>query len=324
MQPPKVISTDFLSTKPPPIYVAGLGRGATAFTTRSDIGLARPAPDMPDRSMPEEERYDENHKFDEFEGNEAGLFASVESDDDEDKEADAVWVAIDKRMDSRRKERRETRVKEEIENYRASNPKIYYGAVCRFEEEIVRIVKAIQEKEHAWIKDFTAVGEERGTVLSLKLDRLSESVSGSKMVDSEGYLTELKSKKIISYAEVYDINKAKLLHKSFTQTNPRQPHGWIAAARLEKMAAKLELDGVTKSRVLRKGFDHVPDSVRLWKAPRRWVELASEDDARLLLQRAVECCPLHVDLWLALSHIYRKSLSLHQATYHIHFPCIYE
>ena len=41
---------EFLNTKPPPNYVAGLGRGATGFTTRSDIGSARAAPDLPDRS----------------------------------------------------------------------------------------------------------------------------------------------------------------------------------------------------------------------------------------------------------------------------------
>jgi len=33
----------FLSQAPPPGYVAGLGRGATGFTTRSDIGPARAA-----------------------------------------------------------------------------------------------------------------------------------------------------------------------------------------------------------------------------------------------------------------------------------------
>ena len=34
--------------KPPPSYVAGLGRGASGFTTRSDIGPAREAvPDAP-------------------------------------------------------------------------------------------------------------------------------------------------------------------------------------------------------------------------------------------------------------------------------------
>ncbi|XP_047971005.1 protein STABILIZED1-like [Salvia hispanica] len=428
--------TDFLNTKPPPNYVAGLGRGATGFTTRSDIGPARAAPDLPDRSAAaigapgapgvgrgrgkgageeeeeeeaEEKGYDENQKFDEFEGNDAGLFASAEYDD-EDKEADAVWEAIDNRMDSRRKDRREARLKEEIEKYRASNPKIteqfadlkrklytlstdewdsipeigdysQRNKKKRFESFVpvpdTLLEKARQEKEHVsaldpksraaggtetpWaqtpVTDLTAVGEGRGTVLSLKLDRLSDSVSGLTVVDPKGYLTDLKSMKITSDAEVSDINKARLLLKSVTQTNPKHPHGWIAAARLEEVAgklqaaqnlirkgceecpksedvwleacrlashvdakaviargvkaipnsvklwmqaAKLELEDVNKSRVLRKGLEHIPDSVRLWKAV---VELANEEDARLLLQRAVECCPLHVELWLALARL---------------------
>ncbi|XXG85542.1 hypothetical protein AAC387_Pa11g0601 [Persea americana] len=33
------------------------------------------------------------------------------------------------------------------------------------------------------------------------------------------------------------------------------------------------------------------------------VKLANEEDARLLLSRAVECCPLHVELWLALARL---------------------
>ncbi|PKI76848.1 hypothetical protein CRG98_002834 [Punica granatum] len=64
--------------------------------------------------------YDENYKFDEFEGNDMGVFASAKYDKD-DKEVDAVWEAINKRMDSQRKDRREVRLKQEIEKYRASN-----------------------------------------------------------------------------------------------------------------------------------------------------------------------------------------------------------
>lgn len=45
-------------------------------------------------------------------------------------------------------------------------------------------------------------------------------------------------------------------------------------------AAKLEHDNVNRSRVLREGIDHIPNSVQLWKAV---VELANEEDARLLL-----------------------------------------
>ena len=141
IQPPTIPKPrlDFLNSKPPPNYVAGLGRGATGFTTRSDIGPARAAPDLPDKSATtiggavapvvgrgrgkpgeeeeedegEDKGYDENQKFDEFEGNDVGLFALAEYDED-DKEVDAVWEAIDKRMDSRRKDRRDARLKEEI------------------------------------------------------------------------------------------------------------------------------------------------------------------------------------------------------------------
>lgn len=35
---------DFLSQQAPENYVAGLGRGATGFTTRSDLGPAREGP----------------------------------------------------------------------------------------------------------------------------------------------------------------------------------------------------------------------------------------------------------------------------------------
>lgn len=38
---------DFNSIPAPSSYVPGLGRGATGFTTRSDIGPARIAPEVP-------------------------------------------------------------------------------------------------------------------------------------------------------------------------------------------------------------------------------------------------------------------------------------
>ncbi|KAK1582318.1 hypothetical protein Q3G72_013950 [Acer saccharum] len=137
---PRKPHLDFLNSKPPANYVAGLGRGATGFTTRSDIGPARAAPNLPNQSATtiggvaslaaavgrgqrkhrdddgndndegDEKGYDENQKFDEFEGNDVGLFANSEYDED-DKEADAIWEAIDEGMDSRRKDRREAKLK---------------------------------------------------------------------------------------------------------------------------------------------------------------------------------------------------------------------
>ncbi|KAI3941813.1 hypothetical protein MKW98_030543 [Papaver atlanticum] len=411
---------DFLSSKPPPNYVAGLGPGATGFTTRSDIGTAaRIAPVLPGGvgrgrgkggedeggaeydEADEEKGYDENQAFDEFEGNDLGLLGTSAEDED-DIEADKIWKAIDERMESRKKDKKEAKLKQEIKEFNASNLKIteQFSDLKRKLEtvsaeewdsipeagELTRRIKkrrfepfvpvpdtllerAIQEQKRVTALDpkSRAAGgtetpwagtelnaEGRFTVLSLKLDRLSDSVSG---IDPKGYLTDLQSMKISSDAEISDIKKARLLLKSVIQTNPKHPPGWIAAARLEEvagkvqdarklirkgceecpksedvwseacrlsspdeakgvvardvkmipnsvklwmLAAKLEQNVENKCKVFRKGLEHIPNSVRLWKAV---VELSDEEDARLLLQRSVECCPWHIEFWIALARL---------------------
>ncbi|OWM72814.1 hypothetical protein CDL15_Pgr021120 [Punica granatum] len=77
-------------------------------------------PEFDEDDEGDDKGYDENRKFDEFEENDMGLFVSSEYDE-VDKEVDAVWETIDKMMDSRRKNRREARLKQEIEKYRALN-----------------------------------------------------------------------------------------------------------------------------------------------------------------------------------------------------------
>jgi hypothetical protein len=80
------------------------------------------------------------------------------------------------------------------------------------------------------IKGFSLVREQ---VLGLKLDKMSDSVSGQTVVDPRGFLTDLNSLKNPSQAEIGDIKKARLLLKSMITTNPNHGMGWIAAARLE-------------------------------------------------------------------------------------------
>ncbi|OWM74567.1 hypothetical protein CDL15_Pgr005147 [Punica granatum] len=77
-------------------------------------------PEFDEDDEGDDKGYDENWKFDEFEGNDMGVFVSAKYDED-DKEVDVVGEAIDKRMDSQRKYRREARLKQEIEKYCASN-----------------------------------------------------------------------------------------------------------------------------------------------------------------------------------------------------------
>ncbi|KAJ8649322.1 hypothetical protein MRB53_002345 [Persea americana] len=270
---------ELLSTKPSSNYVAGVGRGTTGFTTCSDmvptrssttVGLCRGHGIRP---YTEEDR---EEKLDEF-GNDFDLFASAEDEE----AADTVWEWIDRRIASRRKDRREARMKQEIQKNRALNPNIteqfsdlkrklstisakewdgipeicdylkrYKKMKKRFESFVpvpdTLLEKAIKEQKQVTSLDpnssttnLTAVGEGRGTMLSLKLDRISDSVTGLAVVDPKRYVIDLNSMKITSFSENMDNKKARRLFKSFTKTNPKHPSGWIGAARLEEAAGDM-------------------------------------------------------------------------------------
>ncbi|CAL9228663.1 unnamed protein product [Arabidopsis halleri] len=302
----------------PPHYVAGLGRGATGFTTRSDIGPARADGDV---------EADVNHKFDDFEGNDAGLFANAECDDG-DTEADAFWDAIDRKMDSGRKDRIEAKLKQEIENYRASNPKVseqfvdlkrklhtlsedewdsipeignysHRSKKKRFESFVPvpdtllqekGIVTALDPNSRA-AGDLTSVGEGRGLILSLKLDRLSDSLSGQTVVDPKGYLTDLKNMELTNDAEIFHISRARPLLKCITQSNPKNPNGWIAAARLEERAGKIKAARIQ----IQKGCNECPNYEDVWVEACR---LATPEDAKAVITMGVKKIPNSVKLWL--------------------------
>jgi pre-mRNA-processing factor 6 len=65
-------------------------------------------------------------------------------------------------------------------------------------------------------------------------------------------------------------------------------------------AADLESELKAKRKVFRKALENIPNSVRLWKAA---IELEEEEDARIMLTHAVECCSQSVELWLALARL---------------------
>lgn len=115
----------FLTQAAPENYVAGLGRGATGFTTRSDLGPARSGPSedqikdalakraaqlgqAPPTAYGAPEKKEENDEEDDrFQDpeNEVGLFANGAYDRDDD-EADRIYQEVDEKMERRRKHRR--------------------------------------------------------------------------------------------------------------------------------------------------------------------------------------------------------------------------
>ncbi|KAI1865874.1 uncharacterized protein JN550_008132 [Neoarthrinium moseri] len=114
---------DFLNMPAPENYVAGLGRGATGFTTRSDLGPAREGPsedqikealqkraaalgfgDAAGAKKDDDENDDAPERYQDPD-NEVGLFAGGVYDKEDD-EADRIYREVDEKMDRRRKIKR--------------------------------------------------------------------------------------------------------------------------------------------------------------------------------------------------------------------------
>jgi pre-mRNA-processing factor 6 len=153
---------DFLSQPAPENYVAGLGRGATGFTTRSDLGPAREGPsdeqlkdalakrakalelDAP-TAYGVKEKKDEDEDDERFQDpdNEVGLFANGLYDKDDD-EADRIYQEVDEKLEKRRRYRREAREQREREEYEAANPKISQQFA-----DAKRALSAVTEEEWA-------------------------------------------------------------------------------------------------------------------------------------------------------------------------------
>ncbi|KAI9337334.1 PRP1 splicing factor, N-terminal-domain-containing protein [Pilaira anomala] len=342
---------DFVGKPAPPNYVAGLGRGATGFTTRSDIGPAResggevdPAKVVAKEGDDEEERYQDPD-------NEVGLFSSAPYEED-DEEADRVWDMIDAKMDERRKARREAREREELARYRLERPKIsqqfadlkrqlssiddaewaaipevgdlvgknrrrnkqperftpmpdsiiaaardksqYETALDATEQKLGGIVSAAVNGANMtddMMTNFREIGQARDKVLGLKLDQVSDSVSGKTTIDPKGYLTDLNSVVVKSDAEIGDIKKARLLLNSVITTNPKHAPGWIAAARLEEVAGR----PVHARNTIAKGCEQCPKNEDVWLEAAR---LNNVENAKIILGDAVRHLPQSVKIWL--------------------------
>lgn len=135
------------------------------------------------------------------------------------------------------------------------------------------------------------LGAARGTVLGMSLDKMSDSVSGQTVVDPKGYLTSLGNTQIASSAEVGDINKARLLLKSVRDTNPKHGPGWIASARVEEAANKLN----KARKLIQEGCEICPDQEDVWLEAAR---LHPPAVAKSILATAVRRIPNSVKLFL--------------------------
>lgn len=327
-QLPPGVKIDFNALKPPPGYVPGVGRGAAGFTTRSDVGPSMPAPDMPlDAITTDDSKFDafmgndvgvfsSSQKGLDSEDKEAdAIWQSVDARMDERRRAKREAKA-EEGMETFRKENPNiseqfSDLKRQLAHVETSEweniPDIGdYTNKKRRMEQFVPVpdnmlamaadarasVSAVDVSSGgATTSDLTAIGEGRNTVVQLKLDKISDSVTGQTVVDPKGYLTDLKSVTLKSDAEISDIKKARLLLKSVINTNPKHAPGWIAAARLEEVAGKI----ADARQMSLKGCELCPGSEDVWIEAAR---LQTPENAKGILARGVASLPNSVNIWM--------------------------
>lgn len=323
----------FMGMPAPLGYVPGLGRGATGFTTRSDIGPAREVGDVSDeRHAPPKKKQEEQNQgqdedddedlndanYDEEFGYGGSLFKNDPYEKD-DEEADEIYAAIDKRQDEKRKERREKRFKEEVEKYRQERPKI--------QQQFSDLKRKLCEVSFDEWMSLPEVGDARNkrqrNPRSEKLTPIPDSVLAKTVMNNQqSTVLDSKEQKFGGLTTPYgglstptgDIDMKKigqarntLMDMKLTQVSDSvsgqtvvDPKGYLTD--LQSMLPNYggDINDIKKARLLLKSVRETnPGHPPAWIASARLEEVVGKmQTARNLIMNGTEMCPKSEDVWL--------------------------
>ncbi|CAL3967721.1 unnamed protein product [Diplocarpon coronariae] len=327
---------DFLSQQAPENYVAGLGRGATGFTTRSDLGPAREgpsedqikealakraaqlgaaAPTAYGATEKKEEENDDDERFQDPE-NEVGLFAGGAYDKDDD-EADRIYQEVDEKMDRRRKARREAREKAEQEEYERNNPKIQQQFA-----DLKRALTTVSDEDWAnlpEVGDLTGKNRRNKQALRQKFYAVPDSVIAGARDSSElgttvaddGPSGDGADGTMTNFADI-GAARDKVLKVKLDQASQGtdsvagsatniDPKGYLTSlAKSQVNEGEAQVGDIKRVRVLLESVIRTnPKHAPGWIAAARLEELAGKTvAARSVIARGCEFCPKSEDAWL--------------------------
>lgn len=322
--PPKL---SFLDMPAPAGYVPGLGRGATGFSTRADLGSAARS-GLAASGAPE----DDPDRFQD--PDDAGIFGGGNRDE-EDEEADRIYEAIDKRMEERNATKRAAREAREQQE-EAEQPQIanLFADAKRALAEVTAdewlnlpesgdqtrknkrariearanmrsynlsdtmlsgmrdqadVVGEVAEEAGGSTTDVRAISMAKDRILGLKLGGASDH---SNDVDAEGYVTSLNAMGGHSDAEMADIKKMRPFVESLIRSNPKSAPGWIAAVRLAELRKKPS----QAVQLAAQGCSNCPKSEDMWLES---IRVNDPANARVVAAQAVDRLPASVKIWQA-------------------------
>ncbi|KAI5807492.1 putative Pre-mRNA-splicing factor prp1 [Peziza echinospora] len=326
----------FLLEEAPANYVAGLGRGATGFTTRSDIGPAREGPSeeaikaaltrraellgqAPPTAYGAKEKKDDEEDDERYQDpeNEVGLFASGAYDEDDD-EADRIYQSVDDKMERRRKARREAREKAEREEYERKNPKIQQQF-----SDLKRALSTVSDDEWASLPevgDLTGRNRRARQALHQKFYAVPDSVIAAARdttqfgttVEDGGGSSDAADGTMTNFADI-GAAKNKVLQVRLDQaagggtdsvhggaTNI-DPKGYLTSLNKSIVGqTEAQVGDIKRARTLLESVIKTnPSHAPGWIAAARLEELAGKMvQARSVIARGCEHCPRNEDVWL--------------------------
>ncbi|KZT55498.1 putative pre-mRNA splicing factor prp1 [Calocera cornea HHB12733] len=340
MPPDKPNKLAFLAMPAPAAYVAGLGRGASGFTTRSDIGPAREGPTPAEIAEAQAKRGEEpDMDSEQFQDpdNEIGLFAggTYEADDEE---ADKIYDGVDARMDARRKARREAREQEELSKFRSERPKLQQQFA-----DLKRGLSAVSDVE--W-ENLPEVSNLTGKKRKLNSRERTYAVPDSVLVgnrDRNEYVNALDAQQQENggfdtpaggMQSLVDIGAArdKVLSLKLDQVSGTastsglsssiDPKGYLTSLESQVHKTAAEIGDIKKARslfesLIKSNPKHAPG----------WIAAAALEEhaghmvkARKLIKQGCEMCPKSEDVWLEAARLHAPAdakVILAEAVQHI-------
>jgi len=327
----------FIGLGAPLGYVAGVGRGATGFTTRSDIGPAREATDVSDErhAVPVKKKKEDDDEvdlndmnYDEFAGYGGSLFNKHDPYEKDDEEADEIYQAIDDRMDEKRKQYREDRFKREMEKYRQERPKIQQQF-----SDLKRGLDGVSSEEWQSIPDvgdsrnrkqrlgglrekYTPIsdrilanslgGETTSSInpmsgLASSIPGFATSIPGT--ATNIGMLTptgDMDLRKIGQARNTLMDLKLKQSSDSVSGQTVVDPKGYLTDLQSMIPSHGGDINDVKKARLLLKSVRETnPHHPPAWIASARLEEVTGKvQAARNLIMKGCEVCPKSEDMWL--------------------------
>ncbi len=308
-------------------YVAGRGRGASGFQTRSDLGSDAPKPKSPwgvapkgyvpgagrgaskmgassDNPAPMAmAREDAKQQQQQQQQQEPPPPAPVEGqydDNDDDHEADLIWAAIDERMQNRRKKKQKTTTnqveqqQQQQQQQHSDDPRVRERAKIQHSFRDAKAELA-NVSEEAWMNLPDAMGDH-----SLKHKRAQEKKKGHTFTPLSDSLLESRTSSSRSGGIDNLALNATVVNESVNMSGIGAARGTVLGLSLDKMSKSATESGLATS-VNASGY--LTSMSTIDSSGQLPTNLGDIHKARLLLKSVRDTNPSHAQGWIASARV---------------------